>query len=230
MLSTALALRWSSVFLCADWIAIRIPVRVLPPIDSSARDASRRRWQRALVVHAKVNRSGDADDRGDDAPMVCEINISEAERRVGVGREIDGVVSMGNQAQKEKSVCPECEPRNVQRQHQKDGPTEQEHCRHKTRPPVAKTPQSCVYATQASRGFQRHASSTTITRVDSSNGNEPPSVCIHPESWPGVPAKSSFTFPCFPLSTTPSYFFGGVGALIQFFQLLLHHHLLLLLR
>ena len=73
------------------------------------------------MVQANVNRN--ANDRGDDAPMLRKVDIPETERRIGISGEIDGIESMWNKAQEEENVSPECESCNVQGQHQKDSPT-----------------------------------------------------------------------------------------------------------
>ena len=65
--------------------------------------------------------------------MRVEIDTSEAQRRVRICAEVEGVVGARNQTKAEQAQSPQGESKKMKGEHQEDGQTEQKQCPHKVR-------------------------------------------------------------------------------------------------
>jgi hypothetical protein len=72
--------------------------------------------------------------------MRFQINITEAERSVGIRGEVDGIVRMAYQTQEKKGASPHRESDDMQDERQEDGPTKQQQCPDKLRFLCTKAP------------------------------------------------------------------------------------------
>src|SRR5580704_8469775 len=72
--------------------------------------------------------------------MRAQVDVSVAEGGIGVGAEVERVVSMRNQTHVEKGVRPDREFCNMQGEHEEDRPTEKKQYCENIRPPSTKAP------------------------------------------------------------------------------------------
>jgi len=74
----------------------------------------------------KGKEAGDADDGADETPRPLELHLSHSQCGVSVGAEIDGVVDALNKAEPVEEERPDEDLHNLEKEHEKDAPAEDE--------------------------------------------------------------------------------------------------------